>query len=67
MSISKYIVWYRMSISNDLKYNSYEYDKYDKYDIIDFLEQEYIKDWLSIIPNSVWIKNKKVIEIVFAI
>jgi hypothetical protein len=51
-----------MSISNDLKYNSYEYDKYDKYDIIDFLEQEYIKDWLSIIPNSVWIKNKKVIE-----
>ena len=36
--------------------------EYDKYDIIDFLEPEYIKDWLSTIPNDVWMKNKKTIE-----
>lgn len=42
--------------------NIYEYDKYD---IIDFLEPEYIKDWLSIIPNSEWIKYKNTIETVF--
>jgi len=39
--------------------NLYEYDKYD---IIDFLEPEYIKDWLSVIPDDVWIANKKNIE-----
>jgi hypothetical protein len=36
--------------------------EFDKYDIIDFLESEYINDWLSIIPNDVWIINKKTIE-----
>jgi len=36
--------------------------EYDKYDIIDFLEPEYIDDWLSILPNDIWINNKKTIE-----
>lgn len=38
---------------------SYEYDKYD---IIDFLETQYINDWLNLIPDNEWIKNKKAIE-----
>lgn len=36
--------------------------EYDIYDIIDFLEPEYINDWLNLIPNDLWIKNKKTIE-----
>lgn len=37
-------------------------NKYDKYDIIDFLEAEYIDDWLNLIPNNVWMTHKKKIE-----
>lgn len=37
-------------------------NEYDKYDIIDFLESEYIDDWLNLIPNNLWIENKKIIE-----
>ncbi len=36
--------------------------EYDKHDIIDFLETEYITDWLETIPINVWIDNKKTIE-----
>lgn len=39
--------------------NTYEYDKYD---IIDFLEPEYIDDWLNSIPDDIWLKYSKSIE-----
>ena len=42
--------------------NSIILNEYDKYDIIDFLEWEYINDWLNLIPNQIWIKNKNIIE-----
>lgn len=32
--------------------------EYDKYDIIDFMEPEYIDDWLSTIPKDIWNKYK---------
>ena len=49
------------SIDNNILNDTYDYD-YDKYDIIDFLEPEYIKDWLNLIPDKYWIKYKKYIE-----
>lgn len=39
--------------------NIYEYDKYD---IIDFLEPDYIDDWLNLIPDNIWLKYSKSIE-----
>lgn len=35
--------------------------EYNVYDIIDFLEEEYINDWLSTIPDEIWKKNIKII------
>lgn len=47
----------QISIPNQTTY------EYDKYDIIDFLEYEYINEWLSTIPNNIWEKYKSYISI----
>lgn len=44
------------NIEIDIEIGMYIYDKYDKYDIIDFLELEYIDDWLDQIPQKIWKK-----------
>ncbi len=54
-----------MSFNNEIKTSTetIQYTnpthKYELCDIIDFLEPEYINDWLNFIPNDVWIKYKK--------
>lgn len=43
-------------------------DNYDKYDIIDYLEIEYIDNWLKLIPDNIWIKySKDIIKIFYKI
>ena len=46
---------------SDISENN-QYNEYDKYDIIDFLESDYL-EYLNLIPNSIWFKYKKDIEI----
>ncbi len=54
-----------MSFNNEIKTSietiqcSEPIYQYKLCDIIDFLEPEYINDWLNFIPNDVWIKYKK--------
>lgn len=50
--------------SIQIKTNDGTYE-YDKWDIIDFLEPEYITDWLELIPDKCWNEFNKDVEKAF--